>query len=125
MNDTNDNLWRAHITRIGPEAPTMFASGVFILFGEPVPDALAEVSIVHDGSGPPNRELRPGDTITVGSATVTIDRVGERANANLAELGHVVVYVDAGDQQLLPGAVHASGGTLAPAVGDHITVNGS
>ena len=35
--------------------------------------------------------------------------VGERANANLAELGHVVVYANQPDQKLLPGAVKAAG----------------
>src|SRR5690625_5716608 len=111
---TQNPVWHATVTRIGPDTPALLESGVLILFGEPVPDALAEVSVVHDGTTPPARELRVGDTITVGGAAVTIELVGERATANLTELGHVVVYLDAGDQQLLPGAVHASGAPLAP-----------
>ena len=124
MTTTQNLIWQATIRRIGAEATDMFDAGVFILFGEPVPEALAEVSVVHDGSSAPARELRAGDSIALGSATVTVERVGERATANLTELGHVVVYVDAGDQDLLPGAVHASGAAWTPAVGDQITVTG-
>lgn len=101
-------IWSATVTRIGDDAPEMFDAGCFILFGEPVPDALADVSLVHDGAGQP-ADVRAGDTFWLGEDGFAVEEVGERANANLAELGHVVVYVNQSDQKLLPGAVKATG----------------
>lgn len=102
------DIWSATVTRIGDDAPEMFDAGCYILFGEPVPDALADVSIVHDGAGQA-AEVRPGDDFWIGEDRFTVAEVGERANANLAELGHVVVYANQPDQKLLPGAVKAAG----------------
>ena len=48
-------LWSADITAIGPDASDMIDGGVVILFGEPVPEALAEVSIVHRTTTAPTR----------------------------------------------------------------------
>lgn len=114
-------LWNATVMSIGDDAPLMFESGAYILFGHPVPEALADVSIVHEGSTPPAREIAPGDTFRLGAASVRIDEVGERAHQNLTDLGHVVIYVDMPEQNLLPGAIKASGGPLPePAAGDRL-----
>lgn len=102
-------LWNATITHIGDEAQDMIDAGVIILFGEPVPDALAEVSIVHDGANKPQINLAPGMIFTLGSQQFTVDEVGDRAAVNLTDLGHVVIYVNQPEQELLPGAVKASG----------------
>lgn len=105
-------LWSATVSRIGEEAAVMIDAGVLILFGDPVPDALADVSIVHQGATQPVRALAPGDRFEVGTQTWTIDEVGERATANLTELGHVVFYINQPDQDLLPGAIKATGPEL-------------
>ena len=115
-------LWTAQITAIGPDATDMVEAGVIILFGEPVPDALAEVSIVHNGTANPAIELCPGARFIMGEQTFTVDDVGSRAMENLDELGHIVMYINQPDQELLPGAVKASGDPAAmPRVGAQIS----
>lgn len=118
----SDPYWTTTITAIGEDFPDMFEAGVIILFGEPVPPALADVSLVHRAETEPARDLAAGDVIEVGGGAHTLERVGEKAAANLRELGHVVLYVDAADQQLLPGAVHVTGPVTAPGVGDTVTL---
>lgn len=118
-------LWTATIDRIGEFTAEMFDGGVFILFGDPVPDALAEVSIVHGTRQAASRDLRPGDTVELGGVELTLDEVGERANLNLTDLGHAVIYVNSPDQPLLPGAVKATGsGRPHPTVGSRIVIRG-
>lgn len=111
------NLWSATVTQIGEEAAEIFETGVYILFGEPVPPALAEVSITHTGAETISRDLRAGDTFSIDDSEVTITAVGELATQNLKEIGHIVIYVNIDDQKLLPGAVHASGTLNAPKAG--------
>lgn len=111
-------LWSSRITTIGADAAEMIDGGVIILFGEPVPEALAEVSVVHSGAAAPSRPITAGDLLRLGDQTFTVDAVGERAMTNLTDLGHIVIYVNEPDQELLPGAVLASGPTpTVPAPG--------
>jgi len=109
-------LWNSTVDSIGADAAEMLEAGVVILFGSPVPDELAEVSLVHglggDRAVPPSEDVVPGDRVRLGAAEYVIDEVGSEANPNLASLGHVVVYVNSPDQPLLPGAVKASGPEL-------------
>ncbi len=119
-------LWKSDVTRIGGDAAEMIEAGVLILFGEPVPDALADVSVVHAGVPQLTRELAAGDQFIVGDQTYIIQEFGERACANLNEIGHVVVYVNQPDQQLLPGAVKVTGPELQiPAVGSELRFIGA
>ncbi|GAA5128243.1 PTS glucitol/sorbitol transporter subunit IIA [Pseudonocardia adelaidensis] len=110
--------YRTTVTGVGPEAGDMLAAGVLILYAEPLPDALADVSVVHR---PEDRSaaltIGVGDVVSVGGHELSVTAVGEIAAKNLDELGHVVLYVDQPDQKLLPGAVHAAGGVPDPRPG--------
>lgn len=115
-------VWTTTVTRIGSDAKEMLDAGVLILFAEPVPPALADVSVVHTPEGAPQREIRVGDVFEVGDRAYPVDEVGEKATENLRELGHVVLYLNTVDQKLLPGAVHVHGEAAAPAVGEQIVL---
>lgn len=109
------------VTSIGKDATDMFEVGVVILFGAPCPDALAEVSVVHEGWSVEARDPRPSDIIAVGGQEAKVTKVGEIAGENLRTLGHIVVYLDP-NQNLLPGAVIAQGSLGSPTAGDRISL---
>ncbi|MGB3414509.1 MAG: PTS glucitol/sorbitol transporter subunit IIA [Microbacteriaceae bacterium] len=110
-------LWAATVTSVGVDAQEMRDAGVIILFGDPVPPALAEVSIVHAGGSAPSRAISAGDTFTIDDSVVQVTAVGEIANENLSELGHIVVYLNPAEDKILPGAVHAIGELTIPQAG--------
>jgi PTS system glucitol/sorbitol-specific IIA component len=102
--------YRSTVVAVGSEVAEMAAAGVVILFGEPLPEALADVAVVHRPSLPlEGHVIRTGDFIVVGDAQVEVTSVGDRATKNLDELGHVVLYVNQAEQKTLPGAVNATG----------------
>lgn len=102
--------YRSTVVEVGPEAVEMAAAGVIILFGEPLPEALAEVSVVHRPSQTlQGHAIGAGDVVTIGDGELEITSVGDLAAKNLEELGHIVLYVNQADQKLLPGAVNARG----------------
>jgi glucitol/sorbitol PTS system EIIA component len=110
--------YESTVLRAGSEASELVEGGVLILYADPIPDALESVSVVHSPAGPPSAAMRPGHVLSVGDQQLRITRVGEIADDNLRALGHVVVYVDPGDDApLLPGAVHAEGPLLTPEAG--------
>ncbi|MFV0452580.1 MAG: PTS glucitol/sorbitol transporter subunit IIA [Propioniciclava sp.] len=121
-----NTLWQSTVTSVGGESGEMLDGGVLILFGEPVPPALADMSVVHKGATELARTVQAGDTFTMSGNTYTVDEIGERACGNLTELGHVVIYANMPHQNLLPGAIKASGpGWVAPEVGSTIAFAGA
>lgn len=115
-------VWQSTVVQIGKDAAEMFEAGVYILFGLPCPDALAEVSLIH--SGPAGRfvPVEAGDEFVLGDCGVTITEVGSLANDNFEKLGHFVVYLNVGEADLLPGAVKATGSLAVPKVGDEVII---
>lgn len=116
----SDPIWTTTVTRIGTDAQEMFDAGVLILFAEPVPPALGDVSVVHTPLAAPTREIQVGDVFVVAGREHPVEEVGEKATENLRELGHVVLYLNTVDQKLLPGAVHVRGEALPPTAGEQI-----
>ena len=106
-------LWNAMVLRTDKGAQDMLDTGVIVLFGEPVPDALSDICVVHNRGGrsplAPRRNLLPGDILNLAGTTYTIDEVGEAATSSLSDLGHVVLYFNSPDQSLLAGAIKLSG----------------
>ena len=84
MATTSSTLWNAVVLRIGKGAQDMLDTGVIVLFGEPVPDALSDICVVHNRGGrsplTPQRELLPGDVLNFAGTRYTIDEVGRSRN---------------------------------------------
>lgn len=116
------NVWQSTVVHVGPDAAEMFEAGVYILFGQPVPDALAEVSLVHSGPEDAFQPVQAGDEFWIGDSHATITEVGSLANANFEQLGHFVVYLNVGAADVLPGAVKAEGMLAVPQVGDRVAI---
>lgn len=119
--------FRSDIILVGDDAAELVDGGVVIFFGEPCPSALADVSVVHKTVlAHPQRDPQAGDTLRVGDSEVVFTRVGDLASQNLKTLGHLVVYCDPEtDQNLLPGAIHASGKLAMPTAGMTIEITGA
>ena len=113
MATTSSTLWNAVVLRIGKGVQDMLDTGVIVLFGEPVPDALSDICVIHNRGGrsalAPPRDLRPGEVLSLAGTRYTIDEVGETATSNLGDLGHVVLYFNSPNQSLLAGAIKMSG----------------
>ena len=112
--------FKATVVKVGAEAADMVAGGVLILFADPAPEALADISVLHQPSMDVSGPIAVGDTIQVGDGTLTVTAVGDIAADNLRSLGHVVIYANHTDQNLLPGAVHAEGTLTLPEPGQEI-----
>ncbi|TNC29471.1 PTS glucitol/sorbitol transporter subunit IIA [Amycolatopsis alkalitolerans] len=117
--------YESTILRSGAEAQDMVDGGVVILYADPIPDALEEVSVVHAPVAMPGRDVRVGDIFRIGEAEIELIAVGERADENLRTLGHIVVYLNPDDgTTLLPGAVHGRGSVSLPASGARLSLSG-
>jgi PTS system glucitol/sorbitol-specific IIA component len=121
-----ETYFASDITLVGEDAAEMVEGGIVIFFGEPCPSELAEISIVHKTvSSNPERVPQAGDTLRMGDSEVVFTKVGALAADNLKNLGHIVVYCNPeADQNLLPGAIHATGTLTLPTAGMTIELVG-
>jgi PTS system glucitol/sorbitol-specific IIA component len=116
--------YNATITYIGPLAGEFLAEQIIVLFGQHAPEELAEFSLIHDGvelTAP----FGAGDTVTIGDHAFQILAVGEVANDNLANLGHLVLKFNGEREVEMPGDVCLEAVPLPEVtVGTVITIKG-
>jgi PTS system glucitol/sorbitol-specific IIA component len=103
--------YRGVIQEIGSMVPEFLAEGILIFFGDTAPRELRDASLVHNGAQLVS-ELAAGDYLQFSPPSDSeqpqsyrVTAVGERANANLAQLGHVVIHFDGATKAKLPGAI--------------------
>lgn len=96
--------YEAQITEIGPLVEEFTAAGILVLFGEDAPEELREFSIIHDGKQL-HADLEPGDQFTLESESFRVLAVGEVANTNLGNLGHLILKFNGMEEPEMPGDV--------------------
>lgn len=116
--------YQAKFTQIGPLVSEFVDNGILVLFGANAPEELAEFSIIHDGNELVE-PLEPGDQIMIDQNTFNVLAVGEVANTNLANLGHLVLKFNGQSVVEMPGDVCLESKSLPPVeVGMVLTIQG-
>lgn len=116
--------YNATITFIGPLAIEFLAEQIIVLFGQNAPEELAEFALLHDGESLV-APFGAGDTVTIGAQSFRILAVGEVANDNLANLGHLVLKFNGEPEVEMPGDVCLEAVPLPEVtVGTVITITG-
>lgn len=117
-------MHKAKIVDIGEMVPAFEEEKLIILFGTQVTPELQPICVVHEELEKEANPLRLGGKITVGTKEYEIKALGDLANKNFEELGHISIYFRDEETEVLPGAV-----VVAPedfpsfAVGDEITIS--
>jgi glucitol/sorbitol PTS system EIIA component len=115
-------IYHAKINQIGEFAQEALADGMLILFKNGAPADLADYCFVHSHDDL-KLELQVGQILQLGNHIYNITSVGEVANVNLRELGHITLRFDGNSQAELPGTVHVKGEIPAQLfVGDEIRI---
>lgn len=96
--------YQATITAIGPLVSEFIDHNILVLFGETAPEELAEFSIIHNGNDMQGT-LAVGDLVCLGDAKFEVLAVGEGANDNLKNLGHLILKFNGETEPEMPGDV--------------------
>ena len=96
--------YQATITAIGPYVAEFIDHNILVLFGDQAPEELAEFSIIHDGKDMQGT-LIVGDKVYLGDDRFTVLAVGEAANNNLKNLGHLILKFNGESEPEMPGDV--------------------
>ena len=103
--------YEATVTTIGPMVKELLQQGILILFDNTAPLELQEISVLHTG-GILVKDLENEDEVVLGNTIYTITAIGEVANKNLKNIGHVCLKFDARTSPELPGDINLEGDTL-------------
>jgi PTS system glucitol/sorbitol-specific IIA component len=111
-----------HVVEIGPLVPEFLDAGVLVFFKVGAPPELAEFSILHEPSDF-FVDVEIGDSIVFGEEKYQVTAVGEVANKNIRELGHLIMKANGYSEPELPGDVCVEAKELPPiSVGTVITI---
>ena len=96
--------FQAEVTEIGPLVTEFIDAGILVFCAEGAPPELVEFSIIHNGKSLES-DLIPGDEITIDDESFKILAVGEVANENFRNLGHLIMKFNGKIKVELPGDV--------------------
>lgn len=97
-------IFQTEIIEMGEQVEAFFEEGMFVLFGENVPDTLKDFCYfidVKDVQG----TITPGNKLVIGTNSFLITAVGEIAQSNLEALGHLTVVFSGAKEAGLPGSI--------------------
>lgn len=101
-------IYQSKINQIGEFAPEALTDGMLILFKEGAPSDLADYCFVHS-HGDLKQDIQVGQKFQLGNHVYNITSVGDVANDNFRELGHITLKFDGNHKAELPGTVHLEG----------------
>lgn len=96
--------YEMHVVALGPLVSEFIAHGILVFFEQGAPEELAEFSILHEHTQL-HQPLEPGDLIFIDQASFQILAIGEVANPNLANLGHVIIKFNGLHEPEMPGDI--------------------
>lgn len=101
-------IYQTTITQIGDSATDALGEQMLITFREGAPADIQEFCFIHC-HGEMHGSLQPGAVFELGERRYPVTAVGEVAEKNLQELGHITLRFDGQTEAEYPGTVHVAG----------------
>ncbi|HDC4526964.1 TPA: PTS glucitol/sorbitol transporter subunit IIA [Enterobacter cloacae] len=101
-------IYQTTITRIGQSAADALSDQMLITFREGAPADIEEFCFIHC-HGELHGALKAGSQLELGETRYAVTAVGDVAEQNLRELGHITLRFDGQPQAEYPGTVHVEG----------------
>lgn len=101
-------IWQATISSVGEYAACFLSEKRLILFSDNAPKDIRDYCITHHG-GELINPLSIHQNIVLFGITYSISAIGDVADKNLKELGHITLLFDGAENAELPGNIHLIG----------------
>ena len=116
------SIYSSNIVKLGEQSELFLAEGIVDFFGDNAPEELQDVAVVHELK-PVNGDIVVGTTIELSGEILKVTSIGEVANENFKNLGHLVLKLDSAQEAALPGDVSCSYSKIPDiVVGDTINI---
>ncbi len=101
-------IYQTTFVKIGEFAPDAIAENMLITFKQGAPADLENYCFIHN-HGELTADVQVGDVLEISGIEYPVTAVGDVANVNLRELGHVTWRFDGATEAEYPGTIHVSG----------------
>ncbi|MEY4348060.1 MAG: hypothetical protein RIS43_479 [Actinomycetota bacterium] len=98
-------IYKTTVDKIGELVPAFREQGMLVFFGANAPEELHDFCILHTVEFKDDA-LKPGDVITIDETSFEVLAVGDVANENLMNLGHLNLKANGLTTAELPGDVN-------------------
>jgi len=109
----SDVKYHMRVVEIGPLVEEFVQAGILVFFQVGAPPELAEFSILHEPSDS-FTDVEPGDIVAIDGNRFRVTAVGEVANKNIRDLGHLIMKANGRSEPELPGDVCVEEKDLPP-----------
>lgn len=99
------NIYESTVFAIGDLVPAFREQGMLVFFGANAPEELHDFCILHKVEHQED-QLKPGDIVTLDESSFAVLAVGDVANENLMNLGHLNLKANGLPNAELPGDVN-------------------
>jgi glucitol/sorbitol PTS system EIIA component len=97
-------IYEINVTAIGPLVEEFTEAGVWVFFHDDAPEELAEFAMLHHAEAP-REPIAEGQVLEIDGQRYAVTAVGDLANKNIRELGHMVLKANGAIEPELPGEV--------------------
>ena len=91
------SIYSSNIVKLGEQSELFLAEGIVVFFGDNAPEKLQDVAVVHELK-PVNGDIVVGTTIELSGEILKVTSIGEVANENFKNLGHLVLKLDSAQE---------------------------
>ena len=99
---TAETRYAATVTAVGEQVPEFIGQGLLIWFAEGAPEELHFFTVLHRPTVTTGG-VRPGDLVRIDGKAFRVTAVGEVANDNMVNLGHIDMKANGASEAPLPG----------------------
>jgi glucitol/sorbitol PTS system EIIA component len=92
------------VTAVGEQVAEFVGQGILIWFAEGAPEELHFFTVLHRPTVTTGG-LRPGDLVRIDDKAFRVTAVGDVANENMVNLGHMDLKANGADEAPLPGDI--------------------
>ena len=92
------------VTAVGEQVPEFVGQGLLIWFAEGAPEELHFFAVLHRPTVTTGG-VRPGDVVAIDDKAFRVTAVGEVANDNMVNLGHMDLKANGATEAPLPGDI--------------------
>jgi glucitol/sorbitol PTS system EIIA component len=92
------------VTAVGEQVPEFIQQGLLIWFAEGAPEELHFFTVLHRPTVTTGG-VRPGDLVRIDDKAFRVTAVGEVANDNMVNLGHMDLKANGASEAPLPGDI--------------------
>ena len=101
---TAETRYAATVTAVGEQVPEFIGQGLLIWCAEGAPEELHFFTVLHRPTVTTGG-VRPGDLVRIDDAAFRVTAVGEVANDNMVNLGHMDLKANGAAEAPLPGDI--------------------